>query len=176
METLTSPRHREMLAGFASSLAGEGFGVEIVPAAGDIPYDVLLVALAPEGEGDGRQLELSFLPGLEEQLAGASLLQCFVALPAEVAAEAELERLIARINAQLPLVGFGFWRERRLPCFRHILMLPDEPGTAASLVVQAAWMISYLLSLFAESVADVARGHFKTEDALARGPFAHVFR
>lgn len=152
----TPPAQR--LLRFARDLEAESFPGHLVEATAEIPYDTLLVAVAGEEGDPGWRLELSFLPGMEEQLAGASLLQCFVHLPAEIAARGELLRLLARLNARLPLVGFAYVEEERMLCFRHLLLLPAVDDTAAALVVQATWMISYLLSLFGRAVARVARG------------------
>jgi hypothetical protein len=155
---LTTSAERARLLRFARDLDEESFPSRLVEATTEIPYDTLLVALAGEDGEPGWLLELSFLPGMEEQLAGAALLQCFVHLPAEVTAEGELLRLLARLNARLPLVGFTYVEEQRLLCFRHLLLLPADDAPAAALVVQATWMISYLLSLFGRSVARVAQG------------------
>jgi putative sensory transduction regulator len=155
----TPPAQR--LLRFARDLEIESFPSRLVEATEEIPYDTLLVAIAGEEGEDPRpgwRLELSFLPGMEEQLAGASLLQCFVHLPAEVAAPSELLRLLARLNARLPLVGFAYDEEQRMLCFRHLLLLPADDDVAAALVVQATWMTSYLLSLLGAAVTRVARG------------------
>jgi hypothetical protein len=145
----TPPAQR--LLRFARDLTAESFPGRLVEATAEIPYDTLLVAVAGEEGDPGWRLELSFLPG-------ASLLQCFVHLPAEIAARGELLRLLARLNARLPLVGFAYVEEERMLCFRHLLLLPAVDDTAAALVVQATWMISYLLSLFGRAVARVAQG------------------
>jgi hypothetical protein len=174
--SLTSPAHRAQLELFASRLGDEAFATRLVPAAGAIPYDTLLVGITGDEEGGpGWQLELSFLPNLEDQLEGVSLLQCFVALPAEVRARGELLRFAVRLNAKLPLVGFGALDEPPVACFRHTLMLPEDAEIAAAMVVQAAWMISYLLTLFGRPVARVAAGEATIEEALRGHPFAHLF-
>jgi hypothetical protein len=174
--SLTSPAHRAQLELFARRLGEEAFETRLVPAGGAIPYDTLLVGITGDEESaPGWQLELSFLPNLEDQLEGVSLLQCFVALSANLRARAELLRFAARLNTRLPLVGFGALDEPSLACFRHTLMLPEDAETAAALVVQAAWMISYLLTLFGQPVALVAGGEATIEEALRGHPFAHLF-
>lgn len=173
--SLTSPAHRTQLELFGHRLGEEAFETRLVPAGGAIPYDTLLVGITGDEEGGpGWQLELSFIPNLEEQLEGVSLLQCFVAL-SEVRARAELLRFVVRLNTKLPLVGFGALDEPSLACFRHTLMLPEDAETAAAMVVQAAWMISYLLTLFGQPVALVAAGDATVEEALRGHPFAHLF-
>jgi len=155
---LTTSAERARLLRFARDLDEESFPSRLGEATAEIPYDTLLVALAGEEGEPGWRLELSFLPGMEEQLAGAALLQCFVHLPAEVTAEGELLRLLSRLNARLPLVGFAYVEEQRLLCLRHLLLLPADDAPAAALVVQATWMTSYLLSLLGAAVERVARG------------------
>ena len=89
-------------------LAAQGMDVSLIPASPEIPYDVLMVGIeAVDDEAGAWGLELSFLPSLEEELGDTALLQCFASLRVEVAdsAEAELMRVIALINAKLPLVG-----------------------------------------------------------------------
>jgi hypothetical protein len=173
--SLTSPAHRAQLELFGQRLGDEAFETRLVPAGGAIPYDTLLVGITGDEEGaPGWQLELSFLPNLEDQLEGVSLLQCFVAL-SEVRSKAELLRFAVRLNTRLPLVGFGALDEPSLACFRHTLMLPEDAETAAAMIVQAAWMISYLLTLFGQPVALVASGEATIEEALRGHPFAHLF-
>lgn len=155
---------RARLERFGSDLAAEGFPARLAAATAEIPYDTLLVALGGEEGEPGWQLELSFVPGMEAQLAGAALLQCFVHIPAAVAAEGELLRLIARLNTRLPLVGLGYLDAPRMVCFRHLLMLPADDAASAGLVVQTTWMISYLLSLLATAVARVAAGEIAGRD------------
>lgn len=173
--SLTSPAHRAQLELFGRRLGEEAFETRLVSAEGAIPYDTLLVGITGDEEGAlGWQLEFSFIPNLESQLEGVSLLQCFVALP-EVRARAELLRFAVRLNTKLPLVGFGALDEPSIACFRHTLMLPEDAETAAAMVIQAAWMISYLLTLFGQPVALVAGGEATIEEALRGHPFAHLF-
>ncbi|HEU0052698.1 MAG TPA: hypothetical protein VFQ39_05955 [Longimicrobium sp.] len=170
--------HGARLRAFEEAIRAQGFDTAFVPASDEVPYDVLAVALGGDEAGDAvHQLELSFIPGMEEQLEGAALLQCFVHLPAEVPAAAEdgLRRLIALLNGRLPLVGFGWLEAEEMLCFRHAMMLPPDDRTATPLVVQAVWMIGYLLSVFADTVVEVATGARAVDDALRDNPFRSVF-
>ncbi len=170
---------REALERWGGLLAGEGFPWRLVRAGEEgTPHDTLLVGVGGEGAAHTHQLELSFVPGMEAQLQGAALLQCFAAVPAEVrdAAVPELLRTIALVNGRLPLVGFGYLEAERMPCFRHVLMLPAAPGAADPLVVQTTWVASYLLTVFGEAVAAAASGRLGADAALAGTPFAGLFR
>lgn len=168
----------ETLARWGERLGGEGFPTRLVRAGEEgVPYDVLLAGVAGEGREAPLQMELSFVPGMEEQLEGASLLQCFVHLPAQVpdAAVPELVRLAALLNTRLPLVGFGYLEAERMACFRHVLMLPRDPAPAEALVVQTTWIVSYLLDVFGGAVEAVAAGERSLRDALSGHPFQGLF-
>lgn len=174
----SSPEHRTRLERYARELAALGFPTRLAPAGDERPYDVLLVGIENEaGDPPAWQMELSFVPGMEEQLEGSSLAQCFVGLPVEVAAGAvpELQRTVVTLNRQLPLVGFGHLADPPMACFRHVLMLPRDDGAAAGLVVQCTWLVSYLLSLFAGPVAAVASGDATLREALEGHPHGHLF-
>lgn len=177
-ELRASPRDRARLQAFERLLRAQGFPTNVVLESPEVPYDVLLVGLSDTEETRHWQLELSFVPGMEEDLEGAALLQCFAPLPAEVppGAEDELRRLIVRVNAKLPLVGFGYLDAERMPCFRHIAMLPRDEAAAGEVVVQLAWMAGYLLGVFARTIEAVASGAQTFEEALADNVFSEVFR
>lgn len=173
----SSPGDRSRLEGYERLLRAQAFPTRMMPASAEIPYDVLLVGLA-DADGAGEwQLELSFVPGMEEEMEGAALLQCFVHVPAEVppGAEDDLRRLVLRLNSRLPLVGFGWLDAERMACFRHTAVLPADDAAAGEVVVQAAWMIGYLLSVFGGGVQAVASGRLGFEAALRQNVFRDVF-
>lgn len=152
---------------FERILTDDGFATRLHASDESIPYDVLLVGIGDE-DGEGYQLELTFIPEMEEELDGASLLQCFVQVPAELAdgAESDLMRLLNRINGHLPLVGFCYLDGERMLCYRHVLMIPNKGDSDGALVKQTAWMISYLLSTFGGAVASVAAGSRTIDDVI----------
>ena len=169
--------HAAALAHWEALLAGEGFPTRLVPAGPDAPQDTLLAGVTGDDGTLLYQVELSFIPGMEEQLEGASLLQCFARVPGDAApaAEPELARLLLRLNGRIPLVGFGFLEAERMLCFRHVLVLPADPAAADALVVQTAWLVSYLLTLFGASAAAVAAGALSADDAIRQSPFRSAF-
>ncbi|HEX2095533.1 MAG TPA: hypothetical protein VHG28_24265 [Longimicrobiaceae bacterium] len=177
MTFLTPPAQRARLRSFEPLLNGDGFPTRLVPAGGESPYDVLLVRLGDAGT-EGPVLELAFLPGMEAELERASLLQCFVPLPPAVApgAEGELARLVLALGTRLPLIGFGYLETERIPCFRHLLMLPEAPEAGNLLLRQTVWLVSYLLDLFGGAVAAVAAGRKRCEEALAEHPMRDALR
>jgi len=80
-EMRSSPADTRRLEAFERLLRAQGFPTSLVLAGAQVPYDVLLAGLSDADETRQWQLELSFLPGMEEDLEGLSLLQCFVLLP-----------------------------------------------------------------------------------------------
>ncbi|ACE83489.1 type III secretion system chaperone family protein [Cellvibrio japonicus] len=163
------------LAHFAQALEGESFASRLVPETADGPA-TLLVALAMEGHPQGGlQLELSFLPAMESQLAGLSLLQCFVAI-AGVTHEGkpELRRALASINRFSPINGFGLLEHQGILYFRHTLMLLPGQQLNVPLVIQTAWLISYLLELFGPGLSQLAGQGGSLEDAFKGHEFAHL--
>jgi hypothetical protein len=173
----SSPVHRERLRAFETLLAARGFPTGFAAQGEQVPYDVLLVGVSDADETRQWQLELSFIPGMEENLDGAALLQCFAPLAGEVppAAEDGLLRLIARLNAKLPIIGFGWLNAERMACFRHVAVLPRDDEAASELVEQAVWLTAYLLSVFAAAVEDVASGARSFDEALRGNVFRDVF-
>ena len=176
-ELRSSPGDRSRLEAFDRLLRTQAFPTRLMPGGAEVPYDVLLVGLSDAPDGAEWQLELSFVPGMEEDLEGASLLQCFVAIPAEVPPEAEdaLRRLVTRLNGRLPLVGFGWLDAERMACFRHTALLPADDTSATEVVLQTVWMIGYLMSVFGAGVQAVAEGRIGFEDAIRGSAFRHVF-
>jgi hypothetical protein len=161
---------------FAAAVGGEGFETGLLTTGEGAPYDTLVVAVG-EDEASYR-LELSFVPGMEEELEGVSILQAFAAVASDVdAARApDLQRLVALLNTRLPLVGFAHLERERIAGFRHLVLLPADEATATALAVQAVWLVSFLLARFGPAVAAVARGETTVEQALAATPHAAVFR
>lgn len=106
----TSPQHRAALEHFGELLSKQAYQTELRPAGDEVPYDTLLVRIESfEAENRVWLLELSFLPGLEGDLERVSILQSFVSLSNQIAEThgAALNRLIVKLNAKLPLGGFG---------------------------------------------------------------------
>jgi hypothetical protein len=161
---------------FSAALAQEGFDGHILEKYQDRPYDILLVFLPQEHHpAGGLQLELSFVPHMEEQLAGLSLMQFFVGLTSNLSSGSlmELQQAVISINRFCPLVGFGILSQPPMLCFRHTLMLPAKLEHSLPLVTQTTWLISYLMEVFGNNLTQVAEGHASIAQAFKEHPFAH---
>jgi hypothetical protein len=154
--SLTSEKHRVELEQFAELLSQEAYQVQLVPAAGDVPYDTLMVKLELfEKEYRVWWLELSFLPGLEDELDDVSILQCFVALSEQTADEnrAGLDRLIVKVNANLPIGSFGLLDDSGILFFKHNALLPNDNQVAGFQIVhELVAMTGYLIEVFSEQL------------------------
>ena len=166
--SLTSEKHRVELERFAELLSQEAYQVQLVPAAGAVPYDTLLVKL------DLWWLELSYLPGLEDELDDVSILQCYVAL-SEHTAGAGLERLIVKLNAKLPIGSFGLLENPRMLFFKHNAMLPNDNHVASFQIVhELVAMTGYLVGTFSGSLIKIATGEKSVDEAMSDMPFRDV--
>ncbi|MEN3334205.1 MAG: hypothetical protein V7641_3570 [Blastocatellia bacterium] len=176
--SLTSPEHRAALEHFSESLSRESYRTQLRPAGNGVPYDTLLVSIESfEAENRVWRLEMSFLPGLEDDLEKVSILQCFVSLSDQMAEahQAALNLLIVKLNAKLPIGGFGVLDHPRILFFKHNAMLPDdEPGVSYQIVHELVPMTTYLIALFSEPLIQVASGQKTAEEALADMPFSNV--
>jgi hypothetical protein len=176
--SLTSEKHRVELERFGELLTQEAYQVQLVPAAGNVPYDTLLVKLVLfEKENQVWQLNVSFLPGLEDDLDDVSILQCYVALSEYIVEEnrAGLERLIVKVNAKLPIVGFGLLENPRVLFFKHNAMLPNDNGVARFQIVhELVAMTGYLIGTFSDPLIKIATGEKTADEAMSDMPFRDV--
>lgn len=167
--SLTSEKHRAELEQFGELLTQEAYQVQLVPAAGAVPYDTLLVKLVLfENENRVWQLELSFLPGLEDDLDDVSILQCYVTLSEHTAEEnrAGLERLIVKLNAKLPIGGFGLLDNPKVLFFKHNALLPNDNQVASFPIVhEVIPMTGFLIETFSEPLIKMATGEATAEEA-----------
>ena len=169
MSSLTSEKHRSDLEQFGELLVQEAYEVQLVPAAGVVPYDTLMVKL------DLLWLELSFLPGLEDELDDVSILQCFVAVCERTVDAAGFERLIGKLNAKLPIGGFGLLDDPQVLFFKHNSMLPNDDRVASFQIVhELVAMSGYLIGVFSSSLIEVATGEKTVDAAMSDMPFRDV--
>jgi len=176
--SLTSEKHKGELERFGELLSQEAYQVELAPAAGAVPYDTLLVKLHLfEIQNRVWWLELSYLPGLEDDLDDVSILQCYVALSEHTSEDnrAGLERLIVKLNAKLPIGGFGLLDNPKVLFFKHNAMLANDNQVASFRIVrELVAMTSYLISVFSEPLIKTATGEKTAEEAMANMPFRDV--
>lgn len=178
--SLTNPQHRAALEHLSESLTRQSYRTELRPAGDALSYDTLLVRLESFEEANRVWLlELSFLPGLEGDLERVSILQSFVSLADQIAEAhgAALNRLLVKLNAKLPLGGFGLLDNPGRLFYKHNALLPDDyPDAGDQIVQELVPMTTYLITLFSEPLIRVASGQKSAEDALSDMPFAEVIR
>jgi hypothetical protein len=172
--SLTSQEHRAELERFHELLSKEAYQTQLRTAADGLPVDTLLVRIETfEEENRVWSLEMSFLPGLEDDLEGVSLLQFFVALSEQIAEEyrPSLNHLIVKLNAKLPIGGFGLLDNPGVLFFKHNAMLPDDNREISYRIVhELVPMTTYLITSFSEPLLRVATGQESAEDAIADLP------
>jgi hypothetical protein len=175
----TSPNHRNILLQIDHHLTQVGVATHLLPEGDDVPYDTLLVGIDGEDEAQAWRLELSFLPGLEEDLEEVSILQCFVPviLVAEPAVLPVLRELLITINPQLPLGSFGLLQNPDAVYWKHNALLHNAQTAANAVVVaEIVTLTGYLLSLFAAALTGVAQGEIGVAEAMQDPHFAHIYR
>jgi hypothetical protein len=158
----TSEKHRAELRRFDDLLSKEAYQTELLAASDSVPYDTLLVRIESfEEENRVWRLEMSFLPGLEEELEGVSILQCFVALSDQLSEEhrSSLNELIVKCNAKLPMGSFGLLDNPGMLFFKHNAMLPNDNAAVSDMMVhELVPMATYLISTFSEPLIRLTAG------------------
>ena len=175
----TSESHKAELDRFRDLLSKEGYQTQLLAAQDGAPYDTLLVRIESfEEENRLWSLEISFLPGLENELDDVSILQCFVALSNQLSEDhrPSLNHLIVTINGKLPIGGFGVVDNPKMFFFKHNAMLPnDNDAVSYKILRELIPMTTYLITTFSEPLTKVATGQKTVEEAMADTPFANVF-
>lgn len=145
----------ELLA-LVPALNAEGFLTRLIPASEEVPLEQLVVVLYDNNPELIWQLEIMFLPLIEEP----SVLQFFVPLPFEInqISISDLARFILLLNTKLSLTGFELREENGWVYYRH-LMTCSESELDEELIVNTVWMISYVLDRFAPILREVVEGH-----------------
>jgi hypothetical protein len=167
--SLTSDAHKTELRRFADLLSHEAYQTQLAPVAGAVPYDTLIVRLESfAAENRIWYLELSYLPGLEDDLDDVSILQVYVALTDQIAVEnrAELEHLMVKLNAKLPIGCFGLLDSPMVLFFKHNVMLPDDNHTGSYKIVrELISLTTYLIGAFSQPLIKMAAGVTTGENA-----------
>lgn len=177
--SVTSLPHKRALGHFRNMLSAEGFRVNVVPGGTTAPYDALTIQMENEGEPEPTwQIEVSFLPFMEDQLEDVSLLQFFAPLSVGTAenVEAELYWLITRLNTKLPLGGFGFLEEGKVVYFKHNAILAnDDQANSYKQIREIVNMTGFLVGNFRTALHAVANGEKSGRDALKGHPFEQLY-
>ena len=145
-----------------------------------IPYDLIKLKIYSQLNGKSIfwPVELSFLPGLEQEIKGAYIMQCFVPVLVQVPVSLNetLAVMINRINTRLPLVGFGLLEPHSILYFKHNLLLPYSSQSIITKIMQETLtMISYLLFNFFEAFLDVVTNKKTVEEAISSMPLSFVY-
>ncbi|WP_448699059.1 hypothetical protein ACFGVR_19175 [Mucilaginibacter sp. AW1-3] len=172
---MANDNHLAQLRQFKEILKKEGFESQVLDVTEQRPYETLLVALPMEGRPEGSlHMEFSFLPDMEAQLDGLSLLQCFVAIAAIDMDNTDMRTAILNINKFCPLVAFGVLNNPHIIYFRHTMMLHADWQQNTTLITQTTWLISYLLEMFGPGLTQLATGSSKITDAFNGHQFEHL--
>ena len=143
------------------ALDSENLTTVLEEATEQIPVDRLLIELPREDSSQELQLELLFIPGLDEELEGKKLLQFFVYMPVEISQSArdELKTAILDVNLNLPLMAFGLDTENQFVYFRHVAMFgKDLAAKDLEVVTELVWMVYYVVESSYERIELAASG------------------
>ncbi|WP_219838006.1 hypothetical protein [Paenibacillus sp. R14(2021)] len=132
------------------------------------PYTSLIIRFSEIGERSSViDLEMSFLPGLEElNQAGVYLYQAFAVLAGQTneAQAAQLHPLLAAFNLQLPLGSFGVFPDGGALYLKQTAML-DRTGLlgdgAVKLLDQQNGVLLHQLHQFTDKLLAVSNGSAK---------------
>jgi len=157
---VAAPEVSQAVAAFAAD-----FPVRAVPAGEGSEREQLLVDLGPDAEERPLRLELTFVPGRDE----VDHLQLFIPLPFAVVPEhaGELARMIAAVNAVVPLVGFGMAEQQGWVFYRTIVPVWADRELDGGLVANTGWLAYYLVEQVAPILEDVANGDSTLDEGLA---------
>ena len=158
-----------------------GIPTLMVPATEDAPFASLVARFDALGESEEVvDLQLSFLPlPPETEAENAHILQSFVELSSDVDRERlpELMWLTSTLNSMLPIGTFGILEKRGVLFFKHNALIDGNLDLHANvkLVDRQTGLFLYVLSLYIDTVLQVARGEADAHDALESTPFAQIF-
>ncbi len=153
-------------------LTGEGLDVRRVAATPQEPVDHLVVPIPRDDESGDWEVSVLAIPGLEDEVEDASIVQFMVELPFKAdpdeSVRAELAKLVAQVNNLLALTGFSYRQTDGAVVFRHLAVVPDDPQTWTKIVFETVFLVTYHLEQFAETVRKAAVGEASFVQA-ARG-------
>lgn len=177
MTNTSYEKHLENLQGY---LVSRGWDTVFEPADDTRNYSRLEVRLYTVLEGQNRYwpVELAFLPGLENDMKGFSLLQCYVPVIAEIPEDSHgaLSSMITIINPKLAIGQFGLLTQHNLFCFKHNTILENEllEGSFGALN-EMLNMIHYLLESFHDAFQGVIKGEMTIQESISSLPFKEIY-
>lgn len=177
---MTNTPYQESLEKLQEYLVSRGWDTLLEPQNQDTPYTRLEVRLYTVLDGKNRfwPVELAFLPGLENDLKGFSLLQCYVPVIAEVpeASHASISSMITIINPKLAIGQFGLLAKHNLLCFKHNTILENnQVAPFHPALNEMLNMIHYLLESFHDAFLSVIKGETTVQESIGRLPFKEIY-
>lgn len=133
-----------------------------------IPYEQLKILLPTDFAPT--LLDIMFVPGLEDEIEDAQLLQFFVGFEIAVgqAKKAALLDLLAGINLYLPIPAFGYHETQDLLHFKHIQAVSKQDlKNDMKVILEVFYLISYVLDLYYPLIEAMLEGKITLEQAKA---------
>lgn len=142
-----------------------GYPAQLVAPSDEALSETLVLLLSDEDDEAAQQLELTFLPGVDDP----ALLQLFALLPDAPATpvRADLARLILAINSRLPLPGFSLDERQDWVCYQAMVPCP-RLAVEPNLLTGVVGMAEHFLGAFGPTIAATARDELSLDAALAR--------
>lgn len=179
-KSATSKAHQKQLELIYNYLDEDGWDMTAQAPDKENPYHRITADIVAEDDHSQVlwKIELSLMPIPDVNLTDVSILQCFIPLANKFTTllKPELFEMLAKINAKLPLVGFGFMDEFNLLYYKYNLMLPNDfTDTDGLILSESLSMITYLVSTFIEPILEVATGQKTMANAIAQMPHNNFF-
>ena len=142
----------------------------VLKRAGDgTPFERLLARL-PTDINPQPIIELMFIPGLEDEIEDAKLLQMFVTLGQGIPIERRgaLIRFVTHINVHLPLPGFGVMESNGLFFFKYVLAVSKSNfQNDKKVLMELYYLISFLIDKYFPHFNALVAGEITLEQAVA---------
>jgi hypothetical protein len=128
-----------------------------------------LLAVLPTDIKPQSIIEFMFIPGLEEEVEDAQLLQMFVTLGQNIPMNrrADLIRFMTHINVYLPLPAFGFLATKGLFFHKYVLAISKSNiQNDKKVILELYYLISYLIDKYFPYFNALVAGTISLEDAI----------
>lgn len=154
-----------------TALQEAGYTTRYLPVDDDNRLEQLNVRLMEDAQGRAYYVELAFASAARRAMQASGelpagqgdepvdYLQFYVTLPFEVRPDrmGDAAQLVAYLNVQVPLVGFGLSHDQGRIFFRY-MMLTKAQDAHPRLVTEAVDVIEFLIAEFGDALEAVASG------------------
>ncbi len=168
---LTQQRHLIELSFLENIVNDLGLTTQLLERSDSVPLHTLLINLDPEAPATNPlQLAVTFYPVADDQLENTLLLQYYLPLPAQFAADG-LDRVRAwlpELNNKTALGHFGLTDDAHQLHFRYVQALPVTTGLSREAVADVLLLVTYTPTLFAGPLAGLAAATLTLEEARAQ--------